>query len=119
MIARALARLLAFLHVAYVVFVMTGSLFSLRWPWMLWLHLAAIVWAFATMTTDLGCVLTTWEKNLWRRGGIEPYPEGFLQHHVFRTVFPAEHERRNHVLMGVGAVLLNVLVYGWLWLGRG
>lgn len=117
-IARALARLLAFLHVAYVAFVMTGSAFALRWPWMLWVHLAAIAWAFTTMTTDLGCVLTTWEKSLWRRGGIEPYPEGFLQHHVFRTRFSAEHERRNHVLLGVGAVVVNVLVYGWVFWGR-
>ena len=119
MSARVLARFLAFLHVAYVAFVVTGSLFALRWPWMLWVHLAAIAWAFATMTTDLGCVLTTWEKDLWRKGGIEPYPEGFLQHHVFRTTFAPEVERRNHVLLGVGAVLLNVLVYGWLFLRRG
>lgn len=119
MIARALARLLAFLHVAYVVFVVTGSLFALRWPWMLWVHIAAIVWAFATMTTDLGCVLTTWEKTLWRRGGIEPYPEGFLQHHVFRTKFSKEHEKRNHVSLGVLALVFNVVAYYFVWRQRG
>ena len=101
-----------------MAFVAAGSLVVLRWPSLWWLHAFAIVWAFATMTTDLGCVLTTWEKDLWRRGGREPYPEGFLQHHVFRTKFAPEKERRNHVLLGVGAVLLNVLVYGWVFLRR-
>jgi hypothetical protein len=109
---RLLARPLALLHVAYTAFVVLGSLAVLRWPSLLWLHVLAIAWAVATMTTDLGCVLTSWEKSLWRKGGLEPYAEGFLQHHVLRMVFPPEHEKRNHVLLGVLVLVLNAFVYG-------
>ncbi|HEX2723891.1 MAG TPA: DUF2784 domain-containing protein, partial [Gemmatimonadaceae bacterium] len=84
---RMLARLVAALHTGYVVFVVLGSLLVLLWPSFLWIHLSAVTWAAATMFFDLGCPLTPWEKTFWRRGGREPYEEGFLQHHVLRTRF--------------------------------
>lgn len=114
MLYRALARTLAAVHITYVVFVVAGSLLVLRWPSLVWAHVACILWAFATMTTDLGCRLTTWEKSLWRRGGVEPYPEGFLQHHVLHTVFPAEESRVAHIKLGVAVVVLNLAVYAYM-----
>jgi uncharacterized membrane protein YedE/YeeE len=108
---RALARAVAALHVAFVLFVVLGSLLVLRWPSLLWLHVAGVAWAAATLAFDLGCPLTPWEKSLWRRGGREPYPEGFLQHHVLRSFVSAEHSRRNHIVLGIGALVLNIAVY--------
>ncbi len=114
MINRLLARLMVTLHAAYVLFVVFGSGLVLRWPSLLWVHLAAVAWAFATLTFDLGCPLTPWEKNFWRRGGVEPYPEGFLQHHVLRNHFTAERSRLTHIMLGVLAVVLNVAVYAFM-----
>ena len=111
MIDRLLARLVVAVHVAYVVFVLFGSFLVFRWQWMIYFHLAAVVWAFATLAFDLGCPLTPWEKTLLRRGGIEPYPEGFLQHHILRTRFAAEDSRRNHTIAGLVVVALNAAVY--------
>jgi hypothetical protein len=111
MMYRALARVVAALHVAFVLFVMLGSLLVLRWPALLWLHLLSVVWAATTLAFDLGCPLTPWEKSLWRRGGRAPYSEGFLQHHVLRTLASPEHSRRNHIAIGVGVLVLNVTVY--------
>lgn len=110
---RVLARTIATVHTTYVIFVVTGSLLVLRWPSLVWLHVACILWAFATMTTNLGCRLTGWEKSLWRRGGIEPYPEGFLQHHVLHCVFPPEKSRVAHIALGIAVVVLNLTAY-WL-----
>jgi hypothetical protein len=111
MINRLLARAVATTHVAYVAFVVFGSLLVLRWPTLLWVHLVAVAWSFATLAFDLRCPLTPWEKALWIRGGIDPYPEGFLQHHVLRTRFAAEHSRRNHALLGLFVVVLNATIY--------
>ncbi|MDO8501372.1 MAG: DUF2784 domain-containing protein [Gemmatimonadaceae bacterium] len=108
---RMLARAVAAVHIGYVLFVVLGSLLVLLWPSLLWVHLAAIAWAGATMIFDLGCALTPWEKRFWRRGGREPYEEGFLQHHVLRTRFDPASSRRNHILLGLFAVLLNVVIY--------
>lgn len=111
MIWRMLARLVAAVHVAYVVFVVLGALLVLVWPQLMWVHLAAVAWAFGTMVFDLGCPLTPWEKSAWIRGGRVPYEEGFLQHHVLRMKFDASKSRRNHTALGFFVVILNVVVY--------
>ena len=108
---RILAAGLAAFHVAYVVFVLFGALLVLLWPPALWIHLASVLWAAGTMLGNLGCPVTTWEKEALRRSGRDAYPEGFLQHHVLRRTFAPGNERRNHVLLGVGAIGLNVLIY--------
>lgn len=108
---RALARLVVLVHAVYVAFVVFGGFLVLRWPALMWAHIAAVVWAFGTLAFDFGCPLTPWEKALWRRGGREPYPEGFLQHHILRSRFSAEHSRRNHTVLGILAVLLNLIIY--------
>ena len=118
MIYRVLARAIAALHVGFVVFVVLGSLLVVRWPWLLWEHVAAVLWAAATMTFDLGCVLTPWEKSLWRSGGREPYAEGFLQHHVLRTDLSPATSRLAHVALGLAALALNAVVYVAVFNGR-
>ncbi|HYN82427.1 MAG TPA: DUF2784 domain-containing protein [Gemmatimonadaceae bacterium] len=111
MIHRFVARVILTAHVAYVAFVLFGSLLVLRWPGMIYLHLAAVAWAFATLAFDLGCPLTPWEKASWRKAGVEPYPEGFLQHHILRTRFAPEVSRRNHAIAAFVVVALNAAVY--------
>jgi hypothetical protein len=111
---RIAAWLLAGVHVAYVVYVLFGALLIAKWPWMIWPHLAAVAWAGCTMLFDFGCPVTDWEKASLRRAGREPYPEGFLQHHVFRRTFSARRARLNHILLGVAAILLNVWLYSRL-----
>lgn len=115
---RALARLIVLAHSAYAAFVMFGSLLVLRWPSLIWVHGAAVVWAAATLAFDLPCPLTPWEKTQWRLGGVEPYPEGFVQHHVLRTRFAAKHTRASHAIAGLLLLLLNVAFYSLLVLRR-
>lgn len=116
---RMLARFVAGIHVAYVVFVVLGAALVLLWPKLLWVHLAAVAWAFATMGFDLGCPLTPWEKTAWIKGGRVPYEEGFLQHHVLRTRFDPQRARRNHVLLGIFVVVLNIVIYWFIFSARG
>lgn len=106
-----LAGLLAGTHVAYVLFVILGGLLIRIWPWIMPVHLAAVIWAGATMIGNLGCPVTTWEKTALKRSGRDPYPEGFLQHHVLRTRFDPGAARRNHVILGLVALAINVGVY--------
>ena len=108
---RILAGFLAAFHVAYVVFVLFGALLVLVWPLAIWLHLASVVWAAGTMLGNLGCPVTTWEKEALRRSGQDPYAEGFLQHHVLRRTFSPGNVRRNHILLGLVAMALNAALY--------
>jgi cytochrome c biogenesis protein CcdA len=100
-----------------VAFVVLGSLLVLIWPGLLWIHVAAVIWAGLTLMFDLGCPLTPWEKRFWVKGGVEPYQEGFLQHHVLRFRFKPGNERRNHALLGAAAVFFNAIVYAAVFSG--
>lgn len=111
MMARMLARLIVALHAGYAVFVVFGSLLVLRWPALIWVHLAAVAWAFLTLVFDMGCPLTPWEKTLWKRGGVEPYPEGFVHHHFLGSRLTEESSRRVHIVLGALVLILNAGVY--------
>jgi hypothetical protein len=65
------------------------------------------------MFGNLGCAVTTWEKHALRQAGVDPYPEGFLQHHVLRRSFDPANSRRNHALLGLFALTVNALIY-WI-----
>jgi cytochrome c biogenesis protein CcdA len=106
-----LARAVAVAHIAYTVFVLAGSILVLVWPQLLWFHLIAVAWAGLTLMFDFGCPLTPWEKRFWRMGGVEPYDEGFLQHHILKTRFDPATSRRNHILLGAFALILNGGIY--------
>ncbi|MEO5814871.1 MAG: DUF2784 domain-containing protein [Gemmatimonadaceae bacterium] len=111
MIYRALARVVAALHLLFVLFVVLGGLLTMRWPALVWIHVPAVVWAVATLAFDLGCPLTLLEKFFLRKDGSEPYREGFLQHHVFRPLVSSEPSHRVYVLLGVGVLVLVIVVY--------
>lgn len=112
MLYRALARGVAGVHLVFALFVMLGGVLVLWRSSLLWVHLGAVVWAAATTIMDLGCPLTPWEKTAWRRGGREPYEEGFLQHYVMRRrTSSREESRRQHIALGIGVVVFNVVVY--------
>ncbi len=109
---RALARTVAGAHLVFALFVMLGALLVLWRPSLLWVHLGAVMWAAATTILDLGCPLTPWEKTAWRRGGREPYEEGFLQHYLMRSRTASKADsRRQHIALGIGVVVFNVAVY--------
>ena len=84
------ADALLFLHVAFVVFVITGLVLVLaggfrgwRWvrnPWFRWAHLAAI--GFVVVQAWMGriCPLTVWEMALRGRAGEAVYRGSFIAH---------------------------------------
>jgi hypothetical protein len=108
---RLLARFFATLHIAFALFVVFGGLLVLHWPRLFWFHIAAIVWAAATLSLDLGCPLTAWEKSFSRRAGIEPYPEGFVAHYLGRANLSPNGSKVFHIALGVGAISLNMIIY--------
>lgn len=117
MLNRAFATVIALLHGTFSLIVVFGGLLVFRYPPLLWLHVACVAWAVITMTTDIGCVLTTWEKALWRRGGREPYPAGFVEHYIVGPLTGGPVSHRAHVLLGVLVLGGNMVIYYFI-LGR-
>ena len=107
MLFRLSADLVVVTHVAFLVFVVAGSLVVRRHPRLAWLHAPALLWAVTSITIGLPCPLTPLEKVLRRLGGEEPYSSGFIDHYVEGVVYP---ESLTPLLR---AVALLVIVVGY------
>ncbi|HLM06800.1 MAG TPA: DUF2784 domain-containing protein [Blastococcus sp.] len=108
------AALVAVLHGAAVLFMLTGSLLALRWPAVLWLHLPVSLTILALYLTGSDCPLTTWELELRAAAGESGYRGGFIGHYVTEPLgFPIE-ATSTQAGIYVLAFLPNVIGYGLL-----
>lgn len=53
---------LVVLHLGFIVFVVIGGLFVLRWRWVLYLHIPAAVWGILIEFLGWRCPLTLWNN---------------------------------------------------------
>jgi hypothetical protein len=109
------ADLVVILHLAFVLFVLFGGLFTLQRPRVAWLHLPAAAWGAAVEFTGWICPLTPLEHWLRAQSG-EPLDEGdFLQRLLLPLLYPEGLTHQIQVILGILVLIVNASVYGWLW----
>ena len=112
---RLLADLVLILHLTFVVFVLCGGLFVLKWRWVTWLHLPAAFWGAVVEFTGWICPLTPLENWLRAQGGNATYRSEFIAHYLMPILYPGELTRGIQLLLGTMVVVLNAAIYWWLW----
>ncbi len=110
-----LADLLVLTHLSFILFVVLGGLFALRWPRMAWVHLPAAVWGAWIEFSGWICPLTPWEQELRRRAGQVGYSGGFIQHYLIPLIYPGELTRAIQLGLGLLVLALNITIYAWVW----
>lgn len=110
-----LADVVAFLHLMFVLFVLLGGLLVLKWRWIAWLHLPAVVWGAVVEFTGWICPLTPLENWLREQGGGTAYRSDFIARYLLPVLYPEDLTREFQLLLGTGVVVLNAAVYWWLW----
>jgi len=118
MLYRFLADLVVLLHLGFVLFVVLGGLFTLRWPRAAWVHLPAAIWGVCVEFTQAICPLTPLENYLRRLGGEAGYSGGFIEHYIIPVLYPAGLDRSVQWGLGIFVLLLNVAVYAAVWRRR-
>ncbi len=108
-----LADLVLLLHATFVAFVVIGAMLVLRWPRLAWLHVPCAVWGALIEFGGWICPLTPLENALRRRGGEAGYRDGFIEHYVTATIYPAGLTRKVQYALGVAVIVFNVLIYAW------
>ena len=108
------ANLLALLHLVFISFVLLGGLLSLFWGWMPWLHLPAVIWGAIIEYRRWTCPLTPLEQKLRHASGGPTYSGSFIGHYFRFLIYPAPKMINIPVLLGSFVVVINVLVYGWI-----
>ena len=112
--AHVLATLVVATHVAFIAFVVVGGLFVLRWRKLLYLHLAAVIWAVYVEWSGAICPLTPLEKALRAAAGLEAYAGDFVAEYVFPILYPDGLTHRAQLVIGAAVLAVNGCVYAVL-----
>lgn len=113
-----LSNLIVILHFLYILFVLFGALFLLRWPRAIWLHIPAVVWGILVEFMGWYCPLTPWENDLRRLAGETGYETDFVAQYLLPLIYPAELTRELQILFGSIVILLNIVIYAIVWYRR-
>jgi len=108
------ADLLVLLHLAFILFVVLGGLLVWRWWQVVFLHLPAVVWGVLLEFNGWQCPLTPLEQQLRIAAGETGYSGGFVAHYLLPLIYPAGLTTAYQVVLGAGALLINLAIYGWL-----
>src|SRR5688500_9446499 len=115
---RLLADATALVHFGFIVFVVIGGLFVLRWPRLRWMHLPAALWGALIEFLSWPCPLTPLEKRLRILGGESAYEGGFIAHYMMPLIYTTGLTPRVQVVLRrmvvAGNIAVNVLVFLWL-----
>jgi Protein of Unknown function (DUF2784) len=112
LIYRALADLVLVVHLAFVLFVVSGGLLVLRWPRVALVHIPAAIWGILIEYSGWICPLTPLENSLRQAGGEAGYSGGFIQHYIQPALYPTGLTRGTQFVLGSLALLVNLTAYG-------
>lgn len=100
------------LHFLFIVFVVAGGLLALYRPWIVALHLPAVLWGVLVEWTGWLCPLTPLEQSLRRAAGQGGYEGGFIEHYLWPLIYPAGLTRELQWLLGLLVIVINAMIYG-------
>lgn len=109
-----LAELILAVHLGFILFVIFGGLAVARRPWLAWLHLPCVAWGVAVEMMGWHCPLTPLENHFRLLAGEAGYQEGFIQHYLLAAIYPEGLTRKVQMALGLIALGLNIVIYGWL-----
>jgi hypothetical protein len=117
MLKSVLADLLVLIHLSFILFVVLGGWFVLRWPWVAFIHLPAAVWGAVIEFGNRICPLTPMEQKLRLAAGEGGYSGGFVEYYIIPLIYPDGLTREFQLGAGLFVIMVNILIYGW-WLSR-
>lgn len=101
-------------HGLFVLFVIFGGLFALRWPKAALIHLPALVWGVIVEVFYLVCPLTPLEIHLRQQAGLAGYEGGFIEHYILPLLYPPGLTENAQLLLGFLLLLFNVIIYSFV-----
>src|SRR5947209_5445122 len=116
---RFLANAVVVFHACFVLFVLCGGLFVVRWRWVALLHVPAALWGMFVEISGWMCPLTPLENRLREAGGGVAYRGGCVDHYIMPVLYPAGLTRDFQITLGTLIALITVLLYTIAFTRRG
>jgi hypothetical protein len=108
---RLLADGVVVVHGLFVAFVILGAFLALRWRWIVWLHVPAVIWGVLIEYAGWTCPLTPLENSLRARAGETAYSGDFIQHYLLGALYPHGLTRTTQYVLGSIALFVNLVAY--------
>ena len=118
MIFRLAADAMMAAHFLYIVFVVVGGFIAIRWRWIYWLHVPAVVWAVYVQFLGRICPLTVWEQQLRGLAGADGYTGGFIDHYLMPIIYPANLTLEMRWVFGTIVLVVNAAAYACAFAAR-
>ena len=107
------ADVIVLVHLLFVLFVMFGVLFALRWPGIIWMHGPALIWGLIVEFADLTCPLTPLENRLRVAAGEAGSREDFLSQWLVPVLYPEFLTRDLQFFLGGSLLFMNMGLYAY------
>jgi hypothetical protein len=111
-----LADLVVLIHLAFIAFAVLGGLLIIWRRKVLYLHLAAVIWAVWIEFSGGICPLTPLENWLRGQGGQAAYALDFVGNYLMPLVYPPGLTRGIQIVLATMVIFINGLIYGYLFL---
>ncbi len=105
------ANVVLVIHLLFVIYVVCGGILAFKWKYSIIFHLPAVLWGALLEFNGWLCPLTPLEQWLRVAGGQQGYSGGFVEHYLLFILYPTGLTREIQILLGVFAVLVNILIY--------
>ncbi len=108
------ADIVVVIHAAFIVFAVLGGLLVAWRRYWIWAHLPCAAWAAMVVLAGWVCPLTPLEYWLRDMAGQDGYSGSFIDHYLMPLIYPPGLTRNVQIVLGIGVLTLNTLVYGWI-----
>lgn len=112
MIYRILADLIVLVHLGFILFVVLGGLFVLKWRKLAWVHIPLAIWGAVVELANLICPLTPLENYLRELGGASGYQIDFVEQYIVPVVYTPSLDLKLQIILGSLVIVVNLLIYG-------
>lgn len=111
MLYKLLADLTVLMHLAFILFVVLGGLFVLRWKKVMWVHIPIAIWGVVVEYFDILCPLTPLENHFRELSGNVTYETGFIEQYIIPVMYPAGLNRNLQFILGSLVIVFNICIY--------
>ena len=116
----ALAVLVLGIHLAWILWAITGALWTRGRPWLTALHVLSLIWGIVVEVGPWPCPLTLAEQHFEAKAGMHTWTGSFLMHYIDAIVYPNVPWWLVE-MVGVAVCAFNLAIYVlrlWKWRRR-
>ncbi|RZO91604.1 MAG: DUF2784 domain-containing protein [alpha proteobacterium HIMB114] len=108
------ATLALLLHFSFILFVIFGAIFILKFKKIIYVHIPAVAWGAYIELSHSICPLTHLENFFLKKAGKDQYSVDFIENYIFKIIYPPALNYEIQTYLGVILIFVNLLIYYYI-----